>query len=65
MKKLIEILKGKKSYILAGVMVALGAIEAFHGWVTPEWLYAVLAGAFGLSLRAGVTKIAETMKPGQ
>jgi hypothetical protein len=55
MAKLIEWLKGKKTYIVAIVAAVTGVLQAF-GVVIPEYVYAVLA-ALGISaVRAAITK---------
>ena len=52
-------LTGKKTYIVAGLTLAMGVAQAF-GVALPELVYPVLA-ALGLgSLRSGVNRIAET-----
>ena len=48
-------LKGKKTYIVAGVTFVLGGLTAL-GYVIPVWVYPLL-GSLGLgTLRAGVKK---------
>lgn len=55
MKKTIEVLKGKKTYINAGIIGAIAALQAL-GYKVPDWLYGIL-GALGLAaLRAGIKK---------
>jgi len=63
MNELIEFLKGKKTYIVAILMVALGLLQGFGFFVLPEWAWAILAAIGLTSLRAGVKKIADTIKP--
>jgi len=62
MKNVIEWLKGKKSYIIAIVTGVLGALQAMGLFTLPDYAYVVLAGAFGITLRAGVAKVAESLK---
>ena len=64
MDEKLQFLKGRKSYIIAGIMVILGCLEGLKpDFITPEWVYGILAGLFGISLRAGVTKIKDVVKP--
>jgi len=62
MDKLIEFLKGKKTYIVAITTVVLGLLQGLGIFTMPEYIWPVLAGAFGISLRAGVNKVAETVE---
>jgi len=63
MKDLIEYLKGKKTYIIAIVIAVLGTLQGLGIFVLPNEVYAVL-GALGFScIRAGVNKVAKTVKP--
>ena len=51
----IELLKGKRTYLVAGATFVLGGLSAC-GLTVPIWIYTLL-GALGLgSLRAGVNK---------
>ena len=55
MTKIVDYLKGKKTYLIA-VIVGIVAALQYLGIDIPEYVYAILA-AFGLGfLRAGVTK---------
>lgn len=63
MNELIEWLKGKKSYIVAGIMIVLGVLQGFGFFILPEWAWVILTGLLGASLRASVNKIADTIKP--
>lgn len=55
MKKVIEFLSGKKTYITAIVIGVCAACQA-AGIVVPEYVYAIL-GALGLgAVRAGIKK---------
>ena len=55
MAKLIEWLKGKKTYIVAIVAGVLATLQSL-GIVVPEYVYVLLA-AFGIAaVRAAVTK---------
>ena len=55
--KILEFLKGKKTYIVAAVAGVLAAAQVLYpGFAVPEWVWIAL-GAFGLGfLRAGVEK---------
>ena len=56
-------LKGKKTYIIALVIMVIASLQAFDIFMVPEWAWAVLA-ALGLSsIRAGVTKVEDAIKP--
>ena len=58
MKKILNFLSGKKTYIIAVVIAALN-IAVAYGWITPDHLATIniVLTAFGVSaLRAGVTK---------
>jgi hypothetical protein len=56
MQKLIEFLKGKKTYIIAITAAALAFANAM-GWAIPEYVYVIL-GACGLAtVRAAVQKV--------
>jgi hypothetical protein len=55
MTKLIDFLKGKKTYIIALTAAALAFAQAM-GWPIPEYVYVIL-GACGLAtVRAAVAK---------
>lgn len=62
MEKLINWLKGKKSYIIAIATTVLGLLQGLGFLVLPEWTWIILVGLFGASLRAGVNKVADTVK---
>ena len=55
MLKVIEWLKGKKTYIVVGVTFILGGLAA-SGVSIPNWVYVALAAAGLGTLRAGVNK---------
>jgi len=62
MEDLIKWLKGKKSYIIAIAIMVLGFLQGFGIFIVPEWTWAVLA-ALGLAfIRAGVNKVADTIR---
>jgi DNA/RNA endonuclease G (NUC1) len=54
-------LMGKKTYIVAGLMVAIGIVESC-GVEIPEQIWAVLVAALGASVRAGAKKIENAIK---
>ena len=63
MENLIELLKGKKTYIVAIAILILGGLQGLGVFVVPEWAWPIL-GALGLTtIRAGVNKVAEEIKP--
>ena len=53
MTKIIDALKGKKSYIVAAVTFAIGGLQAI-GYPIPEWVFPLLAAAGITTLRAAV-----------
>ena len=55
MNKLIEWLKGKKTYIVAIVVGILAGLQAY-GIVIPEYVYAILAALGLAAVRAAVVK---------
>ena len=56
MAKIVQFLKGKKSYIVAAVTFVIGGLQAV-GYPIPEWVFPLL-GAAGLStLRSGMIKL--------
>ena len=61
--KYLEFLKGKKTYIIGGAVVVLGFLQGFDVFTVPEAVWPILGGLFGLSLRAGVNKVADAVKP--
>lgn len=59
MKKLIDYLSGKKTYIVAGIVAAIAFAKAMD-WVTPEQLEVILIvlSALGLGVvRNAISKI--------
>jgi hypothetical protein len=55
MQKFIDLLKGKKTYIIATIIAILAFAQAM-GWPIPDYVYAIL-GACGLgAMRVAVTK---------
>jgi len=62
MEEFIKWLKGKKSYILAVAVVVLGLLQGLGIFVMPEWSWAVLAALGLAAIRAGVNKVADTIK---
>ena len=62
MKKVLEYLKGKKSYILGIVVAVLGVLESQGVFSIPDYLWPILA-AVGLgTLRAGISDISKQVK---
>jgi len=63
MGKLIELIKGKKTYIVAIVTVTLGLLQGLDIFVMPEWAWPVIAAAGLATLRSGVNKVSDAVKP--
>jgi len=62
MKSLINLLKGKKTFIVALAVGTLGVLQALNIFTVPVEVWPII-GAVGLgSLRAGVNKVAEAAK---
>lgn len=62
MRNLIEWLKGKKTYLIAGTIVILGFLQGTDIFVLPDWCWPIL-GACGLAtIRAGVNKVSSSIK---
>lgn len=53
MTKILELVKGKKTYIVA-VLTGLAAAADALGYHVPEGVYALLAALFGISIRHAV-----------
>lgn len=62
MSKIMEFLKGKKTFIVAGLMCVLGLLEGLDVLVVPEWVWPVIAAAGLGALRVGTQKISEAIK---
>jgi hypothetical protein len=56
MRKLIEFLRGKKTYIVMGATFIVGGLQAC-GVEIPQWVYALLAAAGAGALRAGMGRL--------
>jgi len=63
MQEIIDFLKGRKTYILAIGTLILGALQGFDIFVLPEWVWPIIAACGLASLRAGVNKISDVVKP--
>lgn len=62
MKEIIEFVKGKKTYIIAAIMVILGTLQGLDIFVLPKEVWVILGGLGFASLRSGVDKISGTVK---
>ena len=61
--KVIEFLKGKKTYIVAVVIAVLGVLQGTGLFTLPEAVWPIV-GSLGLAtMRSGVNKVADTVKP--
>ena len=65
MEKLIELIKGKKTYIVAIATVTLGLLQGLDIFVMPAWAWPVIAACGLATLRSGVNKVADTVKKEQ
>lgn len=63
MDNIIELLKGKKTYLVAIAIVVLGFLQGFNIFIVPEWAWPIVAAVGLTTLRAGVNKVAEEVKP--
>ena len=60
--KIVQFISSNKTYITAGSIGILGVLQGLEVLILPESAWLVL-GAFGLGfLRAGVNKVAQTVK---
>lgn len=55
MTKIIELINGKKTYIVAVLTGAAAAADVL-GYHVPEGVYALLASVFGLTIRHAISK---------
>lgn len=55
MKNILDFLNGKKTYIVAALTGAFAVADAL-GYPVPEYVYGILASAFGISIRHAVSK---------
>ena len=55
MQKLLDVLSGKKTYLIAATAAALAFAQAM-GWAVPEFVYAILGAAGLATTRAGIEK---------
>ena len=62
MKALIDLLKGKKTFVVALAVGVLGVLQALSIFTVPEAAWPVIAAVGLASLRAGVNKVAEAAK---
>lgn len=62
MQSILDLIDGKKSYIVAFLTAALGLLQAF-GIVIPEWALYILAGLGIGSLKHAVAKSTPPANP--
>jgi len=63
--KVLEFINGKRTYLIAAVVVILGFLQGMDIFTVPEHVWAI-AGGLGLTtLRSGVNKVAGTVKPNE
>ncbi len=63
MDKWLELIKGKKTFIIAIVTAVLGTLQALGIFAVPEYAWPIIAAAGLATLRLGVNKVAEGVKP--
>ena len=63
--KIIEFLKGKKTYLIAATVVVLGFLQGMDIFVVPDGVWAIVGGLGLTTLRSGVNKVADTVKPNE
>jgi len=63
MEKLIEWARGKKTYIIAIVVVVLGLLQGLDIFVLPDAVWPIIAACGLATLRSGVNKVAGAVKP--
>lgn len=63
MNEIIAALKGKRSYIIAISTAVLGILQGLGLFTVPDYVYVLIASAFGITIRAGVNSVADTVKP--
>lgn len=62
MNNVIQLLSGKRTYVVAITMATLGLAEAMGWFTVPEWAWGALSG-IGLGfLRLGVANIKQTLE---
>jgi len=61
MAKIIEFLKGKKSYVVL-VIGAISGILQSQGIPIPEYVYYILGGLFGITYKMGQNRTEQTIK---
>lgn len=61
MKKVLEFLQGKKSYVVLALGLISGGATAL-GYVIPEWIFVLLAGILGVTFKAGQNRSEALMK---
>lgn len=59
---MIKFLKGKKTYIIAGTICVLGFLQGTGIFILPDYVWPILGGLGLTTLRAGVNKVAESVK---
>ena len=61
--KVIEFLKGKKTYIVAVVIAVLGVLQGTGLFTLPEAVWPVIAALGLTTIRQGVQSVAKAVKP--
>ena len=55
-------LNGKKTYIIAGVMVVLGVLQGLDVFTVPNEVWATLGGGAFITMRKGIGKVAKEVE---
>ena len=62
MEKILNFLKGKKSYIVSVAIATLGVLQGTGVFVVPIWAWPIIYAAGLGSIRSGIQSIAEDVK---
>lgn len=62
MGKIIELVKDKKTYIVATAVVTLGLLQGLDIFIMPDWAWPILAAVGLATMRAAVKKVAAEVK---
>ena len=63
MEKMINFLKGYRTYIIGAVAIILGVLQGFEVFIVPDAVWDILAGLGLVTLRLSVNSVAKAVKP--